>query len=126
VQKGDEWKSLTYQKSLTPSGTPNKLSEPVAVDKAACDALVNYIAENKAWSIPGDSENGFCVNGSKTCNINDAPGARLWLITKNTALAPAYYAPEFYEKCCPEKQRGLFVSITQKISAIVKEKNAEE
>ena len=126
VQKNNEWKGYTYHKSLMPSGSPAKLSEPSAVDKAAAGALLNYMAENNAWAIPGDSENGFCADGNKSCNINDAPGARLWMITKTAAIAPAYYAAEFYEKCCPEKQRGLFVSIAKKINAIVSVKNAEE
>lgn len=126
VQTNNEWKGYTYHKSLMPSGSPAKLSEPAVVDKAAVDALLNYITENNAWAIPGDSENGFCPDGNKNCNINDAPGARLWMITKTAAIAPGYYAAEFYEKCCPEKQRGLFVSIAKKINAIVTAKNIEE
>lgn len=126
VQKNNEWKGYSYHKNLRPSSTPAKLSEPASIDKTAADALLNYMAENNAWTIPGDSENGFCTDGNKTCNINDAPGARLWMITKTAAIAPGYYAAEFYEKCCPEKQRGLFVSIAKKINALVSVKNAEE
>ena len=36
------------------------------------------------------------------------PVQGLWIITKTAAINPSYYAPEFYENCCPEKQRGLF------------------
>lgn len=126
VQKDNVWKGYTYHKSMMPSGSPAKLSEPATIDKAAAGALLKYIIENNAWAIPGDSEDGFCPNGNKNCNINDAPGARLWMITKTAAIAPGYYAAEFYEKCCPEKQRGLFVSIAKKINAIVSVKNAED
>ncbi len=60
----------------------------------------------------------FCMDGNKNCNINDAAGLRLWIISKNAAISPYYYAPDFYEKCCPDKQRGLFLSITKKIAAV--------
>ena len=125
-KKDNEWKGYTYHKNLMPSDSPTKLSESATVDKAAAAALLNYITENNAWAIPGDSENGFCPDGNKTCNINDAPGERLWMITKTAAIAPGYYAAGFYEECCPEKQRGLFVSIAKKINAIVHVKNAEQ
>jgi hypothetical protein len=127
VQSDNEWKGYKYHKNLMTSGagSPTKITE-TKVDKAACDALLNYVTENKSWTIPGDSENGFCADGNKGCNINDAPGSRLWIITKDAAINPYYYAPDFFEKCCPEKQRGLFLSITKKITAIVGDNNATE
>ncbi len=120
AQNKGEWKGYVYHKNLMPNnaGSPNTFNT-ANVDKTACDTLLNYLTENKAWTIKGDSENGFCSDGNKNCNINDAASARLWLITKTAAINPSYYAPEFYENCCPEKQRGLFVSITKKIADIV-------
>jgi hypothetical protein len=127
AQNDNEWKGYVYYKNLMPNnaGSPTSVNA-VAVDKIACDALLNYITEHKAWDIKGDSGNGFCANGNKNCNINDAAGARLWLITKTGVAAPSYYAPEFFERCCPDAQRGLFVSIMQKITAIVGEKDVTE
>jgi hypothetical protein len=98
----------------------------VTVDNAACDSLLNYITEKKAWDIKGDTGDGFCADGNKHCNINDASGSRLWVITKNAAINPSYYAPDFYERCCPEQQRGLFLSITKKITAIAGENEETE
>ncbi len=122
-----EWKGYVYHRNLMANnaGSPTTLT-PATVDKAAGDALLNYLTENKAWTIKGDSENGFCADENKNCNINDAASARLWLITKTNALNPSYYAPEFFENCCPEKQRGLFVSITKKIADIVADNGTTE
>ena len=127
AQQNNEWKAYRYYKNLMPnnSGTPTSLT-PVQADKAASDSLLNYMEENKAWTIPGDGEKGYCADGNKDCNIYDAAGNRLWIITKDAAINPGYYAAEFYEECCPEKQRGLFVSIGKKIQAIVGDDNATE
>lgn len=127
AQHGNEWKAYRYYKNMMPNnaGTPTSLT-PVSADKAACDSLLNYMTENSAWTIPGDGENGYCADGNKNCNIYDAAGNRLWIITKDAAINPGYYAAEFYEECCPEKQRGLFVSIGKKIKAIVGDENEKE
>jgi hypothetical protein len=127
VKSNGEWKGYVYHKNLmrNNAGSPTTFTTAV-VDKAACDALLNYLTENKAWTIKGDSGNGFCSDGNKNCNINDAASARLWLMTKTGVLNPSYYAPDFFENCCPDKQRGLFVSITKKITDIVADKGTTE
>lgn len=127
VQHGNEWKGFKYYKNMMPNnaGTPTNLNN-VPVDKNTCNSLLEYITINKAWNLPGDGENGFCADGNKTCNINDAAGNRLWIITKASVVNPGYYAAEFYEKCCPERQRGLFVAIGKKIESIVGNSEATE
>src|SRR6478735_502072 len=127
AQNNHEWKGYIYHKNLMSNntGSPTTASE-IKVDKTAADALLNFLTENKAWTIKGDSENGFCADGNKNCNINDAAGSRLWLITKTAAINPAYYAPDFFENCCPEKQRGLFLAITKKIAGILPDNGITE
>jgi hypothetical protein len=127
AKHGDEWKAFRYYKNMmhNNAGTPTSLT-PVAADKSTCEALLKYMTDNKAWTIPGDGENGFCPDGNSNCNINDAAGSRLWIMTKETAINSAYYAAAFYERCCPDKQRGLFVSIGKKIIAITGDGNATE
>jgi len=127
AQNNNEWKGYIYHKNLMSNntGSPTTASE-IKVDKTAADALLNFLTENKAWTIKGDSENGFCADGNKNCNINDAAGSRLWLITKTAAINPAYYAPDFFENCCPEKQRGLFLTITKKIAGILPDNGITE
>lgn len=127
VQNNNEWKGYIYHQNLMPNntGSPTTIGE-TKVDKTAADALLNFLTKNKAWTIKGDAENGFCADGNKDCNINDAAGSRLWFITKTSAINPSYYAPDFYEKCCPEKQRGLFLAITQKIAELVSDNGITE
>lgn len=119
AQKDNKWKGYSYHKNLmtTSAGSPTLITEE-KVNKAACDSILNYVTEKQAWIIKGDNGENFCTDGNKNCNINDASSLRLWLITKNAVINPSYYAPDFYEKCCPDEQRGLFLSITKKIASV--------
>ena len=114
VQKNGEWKGYQYNVNLMKQN-PSQSIAPVNINKNACDSLMAYISQTNAWKIKGDNGSKFCTDGSKNCNINDAASARLWIITKKTVFNPSYYAPEFYEKCCPDKNRALFLSIKSKI-----------
>ena len=115
TKNNGEWKGYKYHLNLMNgnAGSPTTLNTLV-VDKTACEAIANFITDNKAWSIKGDNGKSFCSDGNKNCNINDAANSRLWIITKSAYIDPSYYAPDFYETCCPEPQRGLFLSITKK------------
>ena len=123
AKKDNEWMGYQYYVSLMrnqpQANAPGNIN-PATVDQATCDSLLQYIEQAKAWNLKGDSGKNFCPNGNNGCNINDAAGARLWIITKRGLTNPSYYAPEFFEKCCPgDKDRSLFLSITKKIQEIV-------
>ena len=124
AQKNGEWKGYQYNVSLMKQN-PSQSIVSAKINKNACDSLVAYLLQTNAWKIKGDSGSNFCVNGSKNCNINDAASGRLWVITKKTVFNPSYYAPEFYEKCCPDKDRALFLSIKNKIENSVSINNAQ-
>lgn len=126
AKNSNGWKGYKYHHNLMRgnAGTPTSIQSH-DVNSTDCDAVVKYISDNEGWNIKGDSGQDFCSDGNKNCNINDAPGSRLWMITKTAYISPSYYAPQFYEKCCPEKQRGIFLSITQKIAGIFGEKEDE-
>jgi hypothetical protein len=114
AQKNGEWKGYNYKLSLMKQNPSQSISS-ISINKNSCDSLITYITQNKAWAIKGDSGETFCTSENKNCNINDAASARLWIITKKTVFNPSYYAPEFYENCCPDKDRALFLSIKNKI-----------
>ena len=114
AQKNGEWKGYQYNISLMKQN-PSQNITSVSINKNACDSFIAFIEQQKAWTIKGDNGENFCTNGSKNCNINDAASARLWIITKKTVFNPSYYAPEFYENCCPDKDRALFLSIKNRI-----------
>ena len=114
AQKDGEWKGYQYNVSLMKQ-SPSQSTTSVNINKNACDSLIAFIAQKKVWTIKGDNGESFCTNGSANCNINDAASARLWIITKKTVFNPSYYAPEFFQNCCPDKDRALFLSIKNKI-----------
>ncbi len=60
TQKNNEWTGYIYHKNLmtNAAGSPTSITAN-NVDKTACDSLLNYITDNKAWTIKGDSGNGF-------------------------------------------------------------------
>jgi len=122
AKKNDEWMGYQYHVNLMrnqpQASVPGNIN-PAEVNKASCDSLLQYITQTKAWNIKGDSGQNFCPDGNNGCNINDAAGARLWIITQKGLVNPSYYAPEFFEECCPDKDRALFLSVTKKIQDIV-------
>ena len=125
AQKNGEWKGYNYEKSLMKQN-PSQNINSISINKTACDSLANYIMQTKAWMIKGDNGKNFCANGNKNCNIYDVPTERLWVITKQTVINPSYYAPEFYERCCPDKDRALFLSVKKKIENCVSNKNVTQ
>ncbi len=124
TQKNGEWKGYQYNVSLLKQN-PSQSIVSANINKNACDSLIAYIMQNNAWTIKGDNGSNFCTNGSTKCNINDAASGRLWIITKKTVFNPSYYAPEFYENCCPDKDRALFLSIKNKIQNCISINNSE-
>jgi len=114
AQKNGEWKGFVYERRFMKQD-PSQNINSININKNACDSLIDYIQQAKAWTITGDNGTNFCTNSSRNCNINDAASGRLWIITKKSVINPSYYAPEFYEKCCPDKDRALFLSIKEKI-----------
>ena len=45
--------------------------------------------------------------------LNALVGVNKAIVTKKNYINPSYYAPDFYEDCCPDKYRSLFLSITK-------------
>lgn len=127
TQKNNEWKGYIYHKNLMKNnaGSPTFFNSAV-ISNVMCDSALRFISENKAWTIPGDSDSGFCKDGNKNCNINDAASLRLLITTQKGVYSSSYYAPDFFEQCCPDPQRGLFVSIIKKIQGAFVEYPAEE
>lgn len=116
AQKNNEWKAYVYSVSMMKQN-PSKIFNDVKVDNESCNALIDFISKSSTLNIKGDEGGNFCPNGKVNCNINDAASERLWIITKKSVFNPSYYAPEFYEKCCPDISRALFLSIKNKINA---------
>src|SRR5215203_3842630 len=102
AKKNDEWMGYRYYVNLMPNqpreSAPGNIN-PAEVNNVVCDSLLQYITKTSAWNIKGDADRNFCPDANQNCNINDAEGARLWIITKKGLVNPSYYAPEFFEQC---------------------------
>lgn len=125
AQQNGNWTGYSYKRNLMQQNLSQSITS-ININKNACDSLLTYIIQTNAWTIRGDSGSNFCSNGNKNCNINDAASERLWIITKKTVFNPSYYAPEFYEKCCPDKDRELFLSIKKKIENSVSNSSEQD
>ena len=117
AKNGNEWQGYIYHKNQMPNNKQPARLDKVHVNTMVCDSLLQFINNNKAWQISGDSGKNFCSNNN--CMINDAATSQLAYITKQSYTGSTYYAPEFFEKCCGEnKERSLFIAVKQKIAGL--------
>lgn len=127
----EQWKGYYYKGSNrqmpVPKNETNFVTINVSQDEA--DSVLNYFNANNLWEVPGDNGKNFCNNDSSVsgnkpvtskCNIYDANTWQLFMITKTKVISPSYYAPEFYERCCPgNMHRKHFVEAAKKIKDLV-------
>lgn len=113
------WYGYNYKKQNMPNDKSYSFSE-IKINAPACDSLLNFINKNKAWEITGDTEEkSRCGESNSNCNINDASSNSLWLFTKEKLVSSSYYAPAFYEACCPGNvDRKLFLTIGAMVYSI--------
>jgi hypothetical protein len=89
------------------------------VSSSSCDSIWQFFVKHEVWKIKGDEGKNFCGNENKNCNINDATYWRLMIITKTKQTDASYYAPEFFEQCCPgNTDRQTFIEAVKKIQVI--------
>lgn len=137
AKNGNEWKGYFYIAPNTPSpGASNIVYNPVTVSTAEADSVLAYFDNNVLWQVKGDNGKDYCStnndgNDKQTvtnkCNIYDANTWEILMIAKNKVLSPSYYAPEFYERCCPgNMDRKHFVEAAKKIQSLIQKNNAEQ
>jgi len=124
AKKGNNWMGYVYYVNKTNPAERNNPENfninPAVVDNPNADSLWQWLMQNDVWKIPGDNGKDFCNGSAGKCNINDAATSRLWILVKDKGINPSYYAPEFFEKCCPGNiHRKLFLQAFEKISALV-------
>jgi hypothetical protein len=66
------------------------------------DSLWKSISKNDIWNLNDDKKEGNSCN-NKRCAIEDADEHQFYLITKYGIKELYFYAPAFYENCCPQK-----------------------
>lgn len=121
-----EWKGynyfVNYVQTERENAPPSFNLNPVYIHNNAADSLLQSMMGNRFWEIKGDEENRCCPDSLslQNCIIYDAQMSRLWFITKDKILNPAYYAPDFFEECCPgNADRKLFLQIALQINHLV-------
>ena len=115
AKKNSDWKLYVYQSKLPPSAEEAAEPTPQNVSTETAEKIKQLYAASSLWSINGDENGNFC-SGKKSCNINDAETWTLSISTPQNIHTTTYYAPEFFEECCPENPyRQRFVAIAKEM-----------
>ena len=116
AQKNKMWKLYRYDIKLPPSAEDAAISlTPVETDAAEAEKIKVLYTKARLWQTEGDNGENFC-RGKKDCNISDAESWAISVATKTNVHTTAYYAPEFFEECCPgDAYRKQFIIIAKAI-----------
>ena len=91
-----------------------------AVSQQNCDSIQRYLLDNRIWAVPGDDGKHFCSDTLSNCTLKNGTRWRLLIMTPGKMIDRSYYAPEFFEKCCPgNPERKIFIEACKKIEALL-------
>ncbi len=123
--KNKMWKLYLYQLKLSSAlidSTPQIDSSNLSVSSA--EHIKQLYTSSQLWNTSGDTNSLFC-NNKKDCNITDAETLTLSVATPQNIHTTTYYAPEFFEQCCPgNPYRHSFVAIAKEIQKIASNINS--
>lgn len=102
VYQNMEWKGFNYQLSL-PVKTQEIALNTSSINSTACDSILKYINEFKAWELLSQGNSITCGDG-KQCTINDANTSSLAFIWGNRATEASVYAADYMSACCPSNE----------------------
>ena len=123
--KNKEWKLYSFQSKL--SGTLHDSTISITstnVSIARVETIKHLYTLSQLWTTSGDEKGLFC-NGKKDCNITDAETWILSVATPQNIHTTKYYAPEFFEQCCPgNPYRQQFVAIAKEIQKLASNINS--
>ena len=114
ARKKNEWTFYSFQAQLPPSQQqPAAVLVPLSVPADSAKKIQSLYLQSQLWHTRGDEDGRPCPT-NKSCNISDG---ETWLITVTTpqnSHTTTYYAPAFFEECCPGNQyRKQFISIAK-------------
>ena len=125
ANKNNEWKLYIYQSTLTllPVDTTTEIIS-VSISSDSAEAIKKLYASSQLLKTNGDENRMFCGN-KKNCNITDAETWTLSIATPKNIHTTTYYAPEFFEKCCPGNlYRQQFIAIAKEIKNLADNKDS--
>ncbi len=119
-------KSVAFRYILTLVRTNNEapfVLDSIPVPEILRDSIISNYVQIKAWEIyrSEDENTSQCSDIVKHsgCKIVDAETYQLIVTTKSGHRSSSFYAPEYYEKCCPgneDRRRFLrLVNIIEKV-----------
>jgi hypothetical protein len=113
AQHNNKWAGYLYSIAVNKRVTIN----PFPVSKTAGDSVLGFFIEKQVWTIEGDKGRNFCDStyGRKSCVLNDGATTHLLIVTPTSVIRPTYYEPLFYQRCCPNAMRQLFLQAVDKI-----------
>lgn len=126
ASKNKQWKFYFYQSKLPFSriDTTSVLSS-INISETDAENIKQLYTSSNLWETEGD-ENGVFCSDKKDCNINDAETWAISVATPKNIHTTTYYAPEFFEQCCPGNlRRQRFVAIAKEIMELSKNQNAQ-
>lgn len=125
VLKNKQWKLYSYQSKLSSALNDSipQIDSINLIDSTA-EKIKQLYASSQLWNINGGENKLFC-NNKKDCNITDAETWTLTIATPQNIHTTTYYAPDFFESCCPgNSYRHSFVAIVKEIEKIVSNMNS--
>jgi hypothetical protein len=95
--------------------------DSIAVDNSTRDSVLEVYNSDEGWSLKHneDSSTGYCADFEKFayCNISDGETYSFIVFTKKTGTASSFYAPQFFEKCCPGNDaRKRFLALMKPVA----------
>lgn len=125
TQKGKLWNLYRYDTKLPLSADDNAVDiTPLETDAKEAEKIKALCIKAKLWQTGGDNGENFC-RGKKDCSISDAESWAISIATKTNVHTTAYYAPEFFEDCCPgNSYRKQFIVIAKAIMKLTGNNNS--
>ncbi len=115
----DKWNMYVFDSKLPPAAGENISNlSPVAVSADAAKKITEMYSASQLWETDGNTDGNEC-EGKGGCNINDAETWTLSAATEQTMHTTTYYAPEFFEECCPgNRHRARFLAIAKQLQTL--------
>lgn len=132
ANKNKQWDGYHYEVNNAKIGSKSKMKSglnKITISQSLSDSVLQYVTKNELWKDQGDGGKDFCNNTTPSsastrpgsnCNITDANTWKLYIIIPDRVKEISFYAPEYFEQCCPGNQeRKNFVEVVKKIKALM-------
>ena len=122
--KNKEWKLYSYSSKLYAANDSTISIASTNISISQAESIEHLYTSSGLWTTGGDEKGMFC-NDKKDCNITDAETWILTVATLQNIHTTTYYAPEFFERCCPGNlYRQRFVAIAKEIQRLASNINS--